>query len=359
MKSLLFTPNRIGKLELKNRFIRSATHNNTADKYGFPTSKTKFILDELASNEVGLIITGAATIVKAKNYFYFFSDEYIDPWKKITESIHKKGSKIALQVQHPGRQAKITKGFIEPMGPSAIPINNTAVIPREMSTIEIEEVVEEFAQTCRRAKLADFDAVQLHIAHGYLLSNFISPQANIRKDKYGGSTYNRARIVLDIIKRARELVGFDFPIFIKQNFKDYLDGGLEPKEAIEIAKILTEADINAIEISVGVAVDYTNALQLVKTEKDEAYFKEYADELKKHINIPIILVGGIRSFKIAENIIKTGTADFISMCRPLICEPELIRHWKEGNTLKAKCISCNSCLRQLAKSNGICCIKNK
>ena len=361
MKNLLFTPYKIGNLELKNRFVRSGTHNNTADVNGFPTLTTKSILEELAVNEIGLIITGAASIAKTKSYFYIFSDDYINPWKKITESVHKKGSKIAMQIHHPGRQAKIAKGYIEPIAPSAVPATVNTNIPREISTDEIKETIENFAQGCRRAKLAGFDAVQLHLAHGYLLSNFISPQANTRTDKYGGNTFNRTRIILEIISRTKELVGKDFPIFVKQNFKDYLKGGLEPNEAVKIAALLCEAGIKGIEISVGnVSVDSTRALQHVKKETDEAYFREYAVELKKHIHIPILLVGGFRSINIAEKIIKSNTADFISMCRPLICEPDIIKCWKNDDTKKSKCVSCNMCLKKLNKSfTPISCILNK
>ena len=353
MKNLLFSPYKIGNLELKNRFVRSATHNNTSNINGYPTSMTKSILEKLASNEIGLIITGASTIAKVKNYFYIFSDEYINPWKEITESVHQKGSKIAMQIQHPGRQTKIAVGYVEAIAPSAVPATDDTNVPREISIAEIEETIENFAQGCRRAKLAGFDAVQLHLAHGYLLSNFISPQANIRTDKYGGSTFNRTRIILEIVKRARKLVGIDYPIFVKQNFRDYLKGGLEPKEAIKIADFLCEAGINAIEISAGnAAVDCTPAMQRVKKETDEAYFKEYAVELKKHVDIPVILVGGLRSINIAESIIKSGTANFISMCRPLICKPDIIKCWKSGNTEKSMCISCNMCLKNLHESDA-------
>jgi 2,4-dienoyl-CoA reductase-like NADH-dependent reductase (Old Yellow Enzyme family) len=229
-----------------------------------------------------------------------------------------------------------------------------------MTTEEIEETIEAFAKVARRAKEAEFDAVQLHAAHGWLLSEFLSPYTNRRTDEYGGTTENRVKIVEDIYKRIVENVGKDFPILIKINVDDFLEGGINLKESKRIAKRLSKRGFAAIETS-GCMWEVTtrsreelgwNPVMLpesrtnIRSKDKEAYFLPHAREIRKVIAAPLILVGGIRSLDVIENIMAEGSVDFVALCRPLIRQPDLPNKWlKEIGGLTADCISCNGCVR--------------
>jgi 2,4-dienoyl-CoA reductase-like NADH-dependent reductase (Old Yellow Enzyme family) len=190
----------------------------------------------------------------------------------------------------------------------------------------------------------------LHSCHGFLINNFISPYANVRNDKYGGSTENRARFIVEIIERARELVGPEFPILIKMNFDDFIDGGLQRAEAIRIAQKIVKAGIDCIEVTGGTHSNNPDRISAAGIHKceDEAYFREYAKALKQSVDVPVILVGGNRSYENMSKLVADGVSDFVSMSRPLIREPGLIKRWWDGDLEKARCISCNKCRENMA-----------
>jgi 2,4-dienoyl-CoA reductase-like NADH-dependent reductase (Old Yellow Enzyme family) len=249
-----------------------------------------------------------------------------------------------MQIVHAGRQeAPVVRGGEAPIAPSAVQEMTYGVVPREMTLAEIKDMIENFAQTVRRVKSAGFDAVQLHGGHGYLISNFISPYTNRRTDEYGGDTARRARFICDIVRRSRELVG-DYPIMIKMNCDDFVPGGLDKEEAARVAAIIAKAGIDCIEITAGI---YESREQMsrkgINKEEKEAYLRPYAEALRKAVDIPLILVGGMRSPRVIEKVLADGVADMVSVSRPLIREPGLVRRWKEGDLSKAICISCNQC----------------
>jgi 2,4-dienoyl-CoA reductase-like NADH-dependent reductase (Old Yellow Enzyme family) len=247
----------------------------------------------------------------------------------------------------------------KPVAPSAIlePMSNN--MPREITKREIEQVVQSFADAGRRAMEAGFDAIQLHAAHGYLLSEFLSPYTNRRTDEYGGNTENRMRIVKNIYIETKKQVGKDFPIMIKMNVDDFLEGGITLTESKKISMGLSNIGFAAIETSGAMwevvlrskdelgwmpAMLPESRIDILSKEQ-EAYHLPYAKEIKKLINIPLILVGGLRSLEVAEDILQKGNADFIALCRPLIREPDLPNKWLKGEgKLVSKCISCNSCI---------------
>ena len=275
---------------------------------------------------------------------FIHSDEFIAPWKPIAADVKARGAAIAMQVVHAGRQeAPVVRGGEPPIAPSAVEEKSFGIVPREMTVEEIQGMIEKFAQACRRVKEAGFDAVQLHGGHGYLISNFISPYTNIRTDEYGGDTERRSRFIVDIVKRARELVG-DYPIMIKMNCEDFVPAGLEKDEAARVAAVIEQAGIDCIEITGGIyeTREKMSGLGINKEEK-EAYFRPHVEALRKAVSIPLILVGGIRSPNVIENVLSDGVADMVSMCRPFIREPQLVKRWQDGNLKKAACISCGQC----------------
>ncbi|MBM3212851.1 NADH:flavin oxidoreductase, partial [Candidatus Poribacteria bacterium] len=234
----------------------------------------------------------------------------------------------------------------EPVGPSAVMDNNTGITPREMTEDEIEECIDNFAKAAERVKISGFDAVQIHSAHGYLISSFNSPRTNIREDKWGGSLENRMRFLMETYRRIRAKVGKEFPVFVKLNSTDCVDGGIEVDESSQIAKILAEEGIDAIEISGGTFESRGKGAVRTRIRKpeQEAYFLPYAEKIRKLTgNLPLFLVGGIRSVSVMERIIKENKADFISLCRPFIREPNLVEEIKNGKN-RVDCISCNGCM---------------
>jgi 2,4-dienoyl-CoA reductase-like NADH-dependent reductase (Old Yellow Enzyme family) len=354
----LFEKTQISSLSLSNRFVYSATWDGRADDKGFCTQKNIDYLVERARGGVGLIITGL-TFVKQEGraapwQLAVCSDEYIDGLTKMTSAIHDAGGKVVLQLAHGGCYAPSALTGHEEVGPSA---NDTDKFPRcrEMSLQEIDEVVQAFGKAAGRAQKAGFDGVQLHAAHGYLLSQFLSPFFNKRTDNYGGSIENRARILLEAFQAIRNEVGEQFPVLVKINSQDFVEGGLTVDDTLQVCAMLENAGIDAIEMSGGtiyVSGDYS----CVRVgQKQDVYYKEAAARYKEKIDVPLMLVGGIRSSEVAEQIVRDGLADYISMSRPLIREPDLIKRWKSGDTKPAACISCNGCFGAGFKGEGVHC----
>lgn len=226
---------------------------------------------------------------------------------------------------------------------------------------DIDTVVEGYKKAAVRAKKAGFDGIQLHGAHGYLFSQFLSPFYNKRTDKYGGDVASRARIVVDTYHQVRNNLGNDYPILIKMNVTDFLDGGISTDEAIQAATIYEEMGIDAIELSGGTTWGLYVLGDINRTPfrsvQNEAYYLDIAKRMKSELGVPIILTGGIRSYDTAEQLLANGTADYIGLCRPLIREPDLINRWKSGNTNKSGCMSDNGCAFAALEGKGLHCVK--
>jgi 2,4-dienoyl-CoA reductase-like NADH-dependent reductase (Old Yellow Enzyme family) len=287
-------------------------------------------------------------------------DQMIPGLEKMTAAVHDQRGIIICQLAHAGFFANPKLSGQTPIAPSSV--EGIAKGPRKVMTPEdIDGVIEAFAAAAGRAKSAGFDGVQIHGAHGYLLSEFISPMFNLRTDEYGGSIENRARLPLEVFKAVRETVGNDYPVLIKLNCKEFVDNGLAPQEFVQVGTMLAEAGIDAIEVSGGLAISpKTRPSQLgINKKEKEAYFQEQARALKKQTNIPIILVGGNRSFHVAERILQENVADYISMSRPLIREPHLINRWKAGDLTKSACVSDNMCFQPAIEGKGVYCVTEK
>ncbi|KXS42300.1 MAG: NADH:flavin oxidoreductase [Methanolobus sp. T82-4] len=357
---MLFEPISMCGMEVPNRFVRSATHEWMAEPDGTPTDRIGDMYEELARNETGIIITGYAYVNPMGKSDHrqqgIYDDSFVEDYKKIVSRVHKYDSKIVLQVVHGGRQTLITPEIPYSLAPSAVTEKTLGMTPEEMSEKEVQETIEDFANAVRRGKEAGFDAVQLHCAHGFLLSNFISPYTNRRKDRWGGSTEKRTQVIVDIIKRAREMVGDDYPIMVKLNMTDGFSGSkkntLDAPESIEIAKILADNGVCAIEVSGGISEAGDELFRTdIDSEEKEAYYKQYSKKIKEVVDVPVILVGGIRSKKVMEMLLDEGYADMVSLSRPFIVEPDLVVKIKKGEIDVVKCVSCNLC----SDSSGIKC----
>ncbi|MBD3229362.1 MAG: NADH:flavin oxidoreductase [Candidatus Lokiarchaeota archaeon] len=355
-KSILFTSQKLGNLKIINRVVRSATWMGRAKRNGEMTYNLISVYEKLAKNNIGLIITGFMFVSKkgkaAPHQAGIHEDFLIPGLKNLVSRVKEYDeAKIFAQIAHGGKQllAFNPKNFT-PLAPSAIKDKLSGIMPKKMSIKEIKEVINDFIQGARRSYESGFDGVQLHIAHGYLLSEFISPYCNKRNDEYGGSVENRFRIIKDIIIGIQDELGKDYPIAAKLNVADFVkeEPQLTIEESKKYAKKMADLGIAAIETSGGLfeSAKYGNQTASrvkIKEIEDEAYFFPEARIIKNEIgDIPVILVGGIRSREMAEKVLNEGM-DFIAISRPFIREPDLLMKWK-NSAKKSDCISCNRCL---------------
>ncbi|MEW6443041.1 MAG: NADH:flavin oxidoreductase [bacterium] len=359
----LFETTTIKRLTLPNRFVRSATWEGIAHEDGSWPERLIDLLAELARGGVGLIITGHAYVSREGQALPWqvgsHSDRLLPGLKRAAEAVHHAGGKIALQLAHAGRRAVSEVTELDALGPSAsLPGNATTC--KEMTKEDIVRTVEAFGQAAARAVKAGFDAVQIHGAHGFLLSQFLSPYYNRRKDEYGGSVGNRARMDLQVVRCVRAAVGNDFPVLIKVNSDDFIEGGLSVADMLQVSAMLEEAGVDAIEMSGG-TMDPQSTFSFARTEatrseESEVYYRDAAARFKERMRVPLILVGGIRSFSVAEKLVDQGMADYIALCRPLVREPDLINRWKSGNRERATCLSDNRCFEAALEGKGLSCV---
>lgn len=360
----LFETTVINGLQLKNRFIRSATWEGMAQEDGAVTPQLIKLYNNLAAGQIGLIIGSHAYITQEGQatpwQLGIYKDELIAPLKQLTDAVHHHQCKIVAQLAHAGcftsqkltGSAPVAMCIVDEKGKS---------LYREAGTDELKALSVHFANAALRARQAGFDGVQLHAAHGYLLSQSLSPAFNRREDQYGGSFENRTRLVMEALTAVREAVGPNFPVLIKLNCADFIEGGLTVENALKVGHMLQDAGIDAIEVSGGTLVsgDLSPVRQKINTEEKEAYFRDAAKRFKEALSVPIMLVGGIRSLSLAETLLDNSVADYFSMARPLIREPGLIKRWQDGDRRKSTCASDNLCNQTARSGEGLYCVVEK
>jgi len=380
----------IGTIELKNRILRSATHEGMGDQYGKPLKELYDVYEKLAKGGAGAIITGYVGIKQngktVVNMRMFDKDEYVADYKPFNLKLKNYNTPVILQLAHGGSQtsSKITGGVLLSASPTK---NYYGERSKEASESEIEDIIDCFVKSIERAKEAEFTGIQVHAAHGYLLSEFLSPFLNKRKDKWGGSVENRFRILKEILQRSREKVGH-FPIWVKISAFDENRNGRELEEIIEGCQMLQESGCDAIEVSCGYGFKDFDTIRVPKIPVDAMLallpdFKNYssfkksvfkivvpllikkykpihnynvksAERIKKNVNIPVIVVGGIRKLEDIKNIIENTEIDFVSMCRPFIIEPNIVKKFQEHQSVESKCIDCGYCLLGVASKKLKC-----
>lgn len=357
----LFDETTIGNLTLKNRFVRSATWEGLATPEGEVTPALIDAMTRLAQGEVGLIISGHSYVQAVGQagpwQLGLYSDDFIDGLTELTTAVHAAGGKIIAQLAHAGNFAAEQLTGQVPVVASALE-GLTEGARRELTVKDLNDLTVDYAAAARRAKAAGFDGIQLHSAHGYLLSQFLSPIFNRRRDEYGGPIENRCRLHLAVVRAMRAEVGADQPILMKINGQDYAEGGLELTDSVACAKMLAEAGLDAIEISGGLLTNrkLSPSRAGIRNPDKEAYFREDARAFKAALSIPVILVGGMRSFEVADKMVTEGVADYVSMSRPLIREPDLIRRWHRGDRHPALCNSDNRCFKPAMEGQGVYCV---
>lgn len=348
----LFESTNIGGLELKNRFIRSATWEGIAEENGHINDRVMKLYEDLAKGGSSAIITGYAFVLEEEQpnprMFGAYDDSFVDSYKPLTEMVHKNGSKIILQLVYGGSFTWHNLGGRKIWGPSAVLNKITGVTPEEMTVENIKTLIQAFGDAAKRAKESGFDGVEMHAGHGYLLNQFLSPFFNQREDEYGGNSEKRAKIIFDIYDEIRSKTDADFPILIKLNCSDFMgEKGFTFKECKDLCQNLDSKGIAAVEISGGPVFrapkTEKEVTKIVELKGKDSYFSEYAKDIAASIDVPVILVGGNRSIDTMEALLNDTAIDCFSFSRPLLSEPDLINKWADDKSAKARCTSCNKC----------------
>lgn len=351
----IFSEGKIDNLTLRNRLVRSATWDPSILKKRKMTDEVLNLYRELALGGVGLIISGGFPVIQEhtvkgglEKWIANYAELLVAGIEKMPHIVHKSNQecKIIAQLENGNLSAK----------PSLINSPYPKRKTRALTMEEIDDIIDCFVEAIIDMKRVGFDGVQLHAAHGGLLSRFLSPYTNRRDDFYGGSASNRVRIITEIVNKSRKFVG-DFPILIKINCTDYIEGGVDINTFPELAREVEKTGVDAIEVSGGMweclfrseielgfrPVPAPESHTRIKDPKNQSYFLKYAERV--NLGIPIILVGGNRDIERLEKIITQNKVDFIALARPLICEPDLPNRWLEGRGgHTTECISCNSCI---------------
>ena len=360
----LFESTEINVMKLANRFVRSATWEGMATEDGAATPDLIQLMADLAKGGVGLIISSHAYVVKQGQagpwQLGVYADDLLPGLRKMTAAVHTQGGKIVMQLAHAGYHANGKVSGMMPVAPSAV--ESLAKAPRKALTEEdIQDIAQAFVSAAIRAKKADFDGVQIHAAHGYLLSQFLSPIYNHRADAYGGGIQNRSKPLMAVLKAIRKAVGNDYPVLIKMNCGDFIENGLVLEDAIQVGKMLAKEGIDAIELSGGLLTGgkMGPSRMGIHSQEKEAYFQKEARAFKTEVQVPLILVGGNRSYETAQQIVDNGIADYISLCRPFIREPGLINRWRSGDLTKSACLSDNKCFGPIMAGKGLFCVMDR
>ena len=323
MKKTLFDRVKLGSIELNNRLIRSATWEGLADVSGHLPETLYHTYEELAKGGVGAIITGFTSVADDDRYFggmaRLSNDELIPEHQRLNGICHAENCPVIVQI--------------------ALGEFDGGVEPDFMSADDIRQVIAQFVNAAIRADKARYDGVQIHAAHSFFLSRFISPAFNHRKDEYGGTPERRGRILAEIVLGIRAKAP-RLHITMKINSSDFIRGGLTPDESMTICRLCADVGIDAIEVS-----GNGTSVSGIRAGKNEAYFAQFALALADSVSIPVILVGGHRSVENMEQVLNAGGIDFLSLSRPLIREPDLPNRWAAGDHRPAECVSCNMCYR--------------
>ncbi|QIZ77613.1 NADH:flavin oxidoreductase [Ferrimonas lipolytica] len=360
----LFEPVKIGSLELKNRIIRSAQSQYRATADGNPTEDLKRVHRELAEGGVGLIITGLTYILKEDQYGHtgtgLYDDSQIEMYRELVKNTHDHGSKIAVQLAMVGPQSDYRTDHRSVYGVSEVPhpIYGT-VANKVMTKQDIQYAIESFAAAAVRAQKANFDGIELHFAHNYLVSQFLFPYYNTRTDEYGGPIENRARFGFEIIEAVRKAVGPEFPILAKVHGRDYLGslaGGNTKEENLYFIKGLKERGITAVDISGGNKVMGMGEFHPdIQDEQDQSYFAKDAKYISDNLDLPLIVTGGNRTPKLLEQqLAEIDQLQAFGFGRTLLSEPDLANKWAKDPTQRPRCLACNWCIANYGKQKSQC-----
>jgi 2,4-dienoyl-CoA reductase-like NADH-dependent reductase (Old Yellow Enzyme family)/NADPH-dependent 2,4-dienoyl-CoA reductase/sulfur reductase-like enzyme len=359
----LFEPGNIGNLVLKNRLVMAPMGFRASNEDHTISERELRYYAARAQGGVGLIISSSMFVLKqgrSPRFPCIYDDSFITGLKRLTETVHEYGAKIAGEIHHHGMYLCVTRNHfqdpekakeIDIIAPSPVPYFENGYMPRVITPDDIRELVTAFREGARRVKAAGFDAVDIHACHGYLLGSFLNPYTNRRADGYGGSVEKRARLVCEIIAAVRSQVGSDFPVTIRISGDSYLPGGISPEESAAQALLFEEAGVDAIHVSAG-AIE-SNEYVYPNFLFADGINVHLADNIKKAVKIPVITAGKISGAEMAESILRAGRADFIALGRPLLADPGLPEKYKESRPEDVRqCLYCSNCTGYLSDEYG-------
>lgn len=359
-----FDPVAIGGLQLPNRFVRSATWEGMAGEDGAATPRLAALLRTLARGGVGLVIPGHAYVRpegQAGPWQLGIHDDALVPGlATLAAAIHEGGGMACCQLAHAGLRARRELTGLEPVGPSRFDASGHDRNCRALEGDELGALADAFGAAARRAREAGFDAVQIHAAHGFLLSQFLSAQFNRREDGYGGPLENRSRLLLEVYAAVRAAVGPDFPVLVKINSNDYLVANktaFHDQDMLAVCAALARAGLDAVELSGGTpdSGKYAPVRMGIIRQDREGYYRLPAKWFKERLDLPLILTGGIRSLSKVREFLDGGICDCVGLSRPLICEPGLVKRWREGDGEPSLCKSENMCSKAARAGEGLFC----
>ena len=352
MPKSIFEPFSLGRLGLKNRIVRSATDEHLATDTGLPTEALETVYRRLAEGGTGLIITGHLFVdyplgQSGLGQAGIYDDSFAELLKPITQAGKRRGCKIAAQISHAG--AKYHAGPHRPVAPSAMRAAADAPVPRRLTQTEIEELRKSYVDAASRAAAAGFDGVQVHCAHGYLLSEFVDPYYNPRVDEYGGSVENRMRLPLEIIRGIKAVCGEDYPVLVKVNSNTRADDEQYGEQLVSMVRMFAQAGAQAVELS---------GYDFAPKTRDRLYFLDRAAQVKAAVpDVPLILVGGLRSVGDMQKALDAGI-DLVAMCRPLVCQPDAADRFGSGQET-SPCVSCNRCFQNFRTTGFECAVRTE
>lgn len=347
---ILYTPATIGRLKLKNRFVQSPMHSKFSTDFGEVSPKLINYLVARARGGVSLIILENTAINWAQgraagNPVRIDDDKFITGLSDLTEAIHRENVLVSTQLHHAGRQnpTSNTDDYVGPVAPSAITSAAIGDEPRALEIHEIKEIVQQFRDGARRSKAAGFDMIELHGSHGYILTQFLSPQSNVRTDEYGGSFENRARFPLEVVQAVREEVGPDFPISYRISLEERTPGGMEAEEGLAFCKLI-EPYVDVFNVTAA-TYESMDSIFMMQGRKP-AELLPLAARVKAMVSKPVIGISRLGwALETCAESVENGHLDFVAMARTQLTDPNLVLKVKNGESDRVRrCIACNECV---------------
>ena len=362
----LFSPKRIGAVEIPNRVVMPAMTTRLADRDGFVTDATIAYFGARAAGGTGLITVEMASPEKVGRHRFhelgIYDDRFVPGLTRLTEALHARGAKASIQLGHAGGHTREDICGETPIAPSAVPhfvfeLRGETITPLEMTQARIAETTQAFVAAAQRAQAAGFDCVELHVAHGYLLSQFMCPEENHRTDEYGGSIANRARLSLEILRAVKAALP-GFPVIVRLNANDYFPNGLTFDDGLQFAKWAAAEGADALHVTAGHYRSLPSAHMMTPPMScAEGIFLDYAAQVKAAVSVPVIAVGRLGNPEIAMAAVDTGKADFVALGRPLIADPDWVAKARGGVAVR-RCLSCNKCVDEMRGGDRLGCVVN-
>jgi dimethylglycine catabolism A len=362
----LLSPGSIGGVSIRNRTVMPPMTTRYADDEGFVTDRLVSYYAARARGGVGLVTVEMASPEPVGRHrrreLAIWNDRFIAGLRRLTEEIKSHGARASIQLGHGGGHTRKDICGEPPIAPSAVPhwvVETTAetVIPREISRERIEQTIEAFAEAAERALRCGFDMVEIHAAHGYLISQFLCPFENQRRDDYGGSLENRARFGLEIIRRIRERVP-GFPVVFRCNANDYFPGGLQPQDGVRVCQLAAAAGADAVHVTAGHYRSQPSAeIMIPPMAYPEGVFLDYAAEVRRLVDVPVIGVGRLGNPEAAVAAVASGKVDFVALGRPLLADPEWVTKVEVGRPVR-RCVACNTCVNDMRSGAALHCLVN-